>query len=169
MAVDRLPAQLAGRISLSETVGEVLMALLSIGGLLFLRDTAWFTAADGARIAVLDPGFSTSWLPVLVALLLSLAVNLVVVHLVGRWTMPLAASHAMLQLAMGVAVIVPALSGSLIDPRLAAQLGWPGLASSDGPAMLILAAGVTLVTAWEIFDAFRRALRARAVAVATEA
>ncbi len=53
--VDRLPNRPAGRISLSETVGEVLTTLLSIGGLLFLRDTAWFTDAGGSPIAVLDP------------------------------------------------------------------------------------------------------------------
>jgi hypothetical protein len=105
----------------------------------------------------------------LITLLVALAGLQIVVHLVGRWTMPLAVSHAALQVAIAAPLVALALGGSLIDQRFAAQLGRPELARGDWPVMLILAAGVTLVTAWEIFDAFRRAHRTRTVAMATEA
>lgn len=48
----------------------------------------------------------------------------------------------------------------LINPAFADALGWPPLADGNGPVMLSIAAGTVLVTAWEIFDGFRRARRA---------
>ena len=124
---------------MGETVGEVLTTLLSIGGLLVLRDTAWFTDAAAARIAVLDPALSVFWVPALITVLMALAGLRIVVYLVGRWTMPLAVSHAALQVAIAAPLVALALGGSLIDPRFAAQLGRPELARGDGPVMLILA------------------------------
>ena len=47
-------------------------------------------------------------------------------------------------------------------PSFAEALGWPPLADARGPAMLGLAAAAVLVTAWDIYDAFRRARRADA-------
>jgi hypothetical protein len=86
----------------------------------------------------------------------------IVVFLVGRWTMPLAAANAVLHLAFSLPVIALALSGSLINPAFADALGWPPLADARGPVMLGLAAGTLWVTAWEIYDGFRRARRAEA-------
>ena len=54
-----------------------------------------------------------------------------------------------------------ALTGSLINPAFAEALGWPQLAEGDGVAMIGLAAGMILVTAWEIVELFRRAPRSR--------
>jgi len=53
-----------------------------------------------------------------------------------------------------------ALHGTLINPAFAAEVGWPALAEGNGVVMLAIAALVVVVTAWEIFDAFRRARRA---------
>jgi hypothetical protein len=86
----------------------------------------------------------------------------IVVFLVGRWTMPLAAANAVLHLAFSLPVIALALGGSLINPAFADALGWQPLAESRGPVMLALAAGTLLVTVWENFDGFRRARRADA-------
>ena len=85
----------------------------------------------------------------------------VLVYIVGRWTIPLAIGNAILQLAFAVPIVVLALNGTLINPAFAAEIGWPPLAESDGIVMLGVAAGVTLVTGWEIVDAFRRARRAQ--------
>ena len=100
--------------------------------------------------------------PALIAILAALGGLQIVVFLVGRWTMPLAAANAVLQVAFTVPVVVLALTGSLINPAFADALGWPPLAEGRGPVMLALAAGALLVTAWEIYDAFRRARRADA-------
>jgi hypothetical protein len=157
--VDRLPALPAGRVSAGETVGEVLSTALSIGGLLFLSGAVWFTDAAGDAIPLFNPDLWSGWLPALIAILASIAALQIVVFLAGRWTILLAATHAVLEVAVAVPVIALALTGSLLNPVFADAIGWP-LAEGRGPVMLALAAGVLLVTAWEILDGFRRAHRA---------
>jgi hypothetical protein len=158
--VDRLPALPADRISASDAVGELITTAISIGGLLFLNGAVWFTDSSGDPIPLLNPELWSILVPALVAILAVQGALQIVVFLVGRWTMPLASAHAVFQLAFSVPVIALALTGSLINPAFADALEWPPLADPRGPAMLGLAAGTVLVTAWEIFDGFRRARRA---------
>ena len=159
--VDRLPEVPSSRMSAVEAVGDILMIVLSIGGLIFLNQVAWFTDAAGELIPLFNPDLWNGWMPALIAVLLSIAALTGVVFLIGRWTMPLAILHAVLQLAFAVPVAALALTGSLINPAFADALGWPQLAEGDGVAMIALAAGVILVTAWEIVEVIRRARRSQ--------
>jgi hypothetical protein len=158
--VDRLPALPADRISASDAVGELISTAIGIGGLLFLNNAVWFTDASGDPIPLLNPDLWTLLVPVLVAILAAQGAVQIIVFLVGRWTMPLASANAVVLLAFSVPVIVLALGGALINPAFADALGWPPLADARGPVMLGLAATALLVTAWEIYDGFRRARRA---------
>jgi hypothetical protein len=158
--VDMLPDPKAERVTAGEAVGEVISSLIAIGGLLFLRNLSSVTGADGEVIPLFDRALTDFWFPVLIAVLAAIAALQVLVYVVGRWTIPLAIGFTMLELAFAVPVIVLALSGTLINPAFAAEIGWPPLAERDGLVMLSIAAAATLVTAWEIFDAFRRARRA---------
>ena len=162
--VDRLPALPSARISASDLVGEVLGTALGIGSLLYLNSVVWFTDAAGDPIPLFNPDMWSLLIPTLVAIMAAIAGLQIVVFLVGRWTMPLAAANAVLQLAFSVPVVALALTGSLINPDFAEALGWPPLAEGRGPAMLGLAAGVVLVTGWYIYDGFRRARRADSMA-----
>jgi hypothetical protein len=158
--VDRLPELPTVRVTAGDTVGEVVTTALSIGGIVFLSSAVWFTDASGGPIPLFNPAVWGFWMPALIAVLVALAGLQVVIFLAGRWTMPLAVVHAMLQLAFTVPAAALALTGTLINPAFADALGWPPLADGRGPAMLALAAGALAVTAWEIFDGFRRARRA---------
>lgn len=157
--VDMLPDPRAERVGVGETVGEVFTTLLTIGGLLFLRDLSLVTDANAEIVPVFDPALTTFWLPVFIAVLAVIAVLQVLVFVAGRWTIPLAVGFTILQLGFAVPVIVLALNGTLVNPAFAAGIGWPPLAERDGIVMLSIAAATTLVTAWEIFDAFRRTRR----------
>ena len=159
--VDMLPEPAADRMGVGETVGEVLTTLITIGALLFFRDIGSVTDASGDPISLFDPALTTLWFPAFIAILAALGVLQVVVYVVGRWTMPLAIGNAALQVAFAVPVVVLALSGSIINSAFAAEIGWPPLAEGNGPVMLVVAASVTLVSGWEIIDAFRRARRAQ--------
>lgn len=158
--VDMLPEEASHRIGAGETVGEVLTTMLTIGGLLFLRDLSWVNGPDGEAISLFDPALTTFWFPALIAILAVLALFQVAVFVIGRWTIPLAGGYTILQLAFAVPVVWLALRGTLVNPAFAAEVGWPPLAEGDGLVMMAIAAVVALVTAWEIFDAFRRARRA---------
>jgi hypothetical protein len=159
--VEMLPEPSADRMSAGETVGEVLTTLITIGGLLFLRDLGGVTDAGGNPIPFFDPALTDVWFPLLIVILVVLAVLQVTVYVVGRWTMPLAIGNALLQVAFAVPIVVLALNGTLVNPAFAAEIGWPELAESDGVVMLAVAAGVTVVSGWEVVDAFRRARRAQ--------
>jgi hypothetical protein len=159
--VAMLPEPAPDRMSAGETVGEVLTTLITIGGLLFLRDLGSVTDAGGDPIPFFSPALTDVWFPALIGVLVVLAILQVAVYVVGRWTMALATGNALLQVAFAVPIVVLALTGTLVNPAFAAEIGWPELAEGDGLVMLAVAAGVTLVSGWEIVDAFRRARRAQ--------
>lgn len=158
-SVKSLPEVRTGRVSVGDTVGEVLTVLLTLGGLLVVRSWSGFTDENGVVVSTLTPDFANLWLPVVMAALVGMGLMHLTVFRMGRWTMPLASIHALLQVAFAGPLIALALTGSLISPAFAVHVGWPPLAQGNGPVMVWLAVGVLLVTAWEIVDAFRRARR----------
>lgn len=160
--VDMLPALPNVRVGAGEMVGELVTTSLTIGGILFLQQPAWFTDERGDSIPLFNPGLWDGWLPILIAVLVALAALQVMAFVVGRWNTVLAFVHAILQVAFAVPVAWLALSGALINPAFAEALGWPALADDTGPAMLLLAAAVVGITAWEIVAVFRRAGRSAA-------
>jgi hypothetical protein len=157
--IDDLPAISTGKISLTDTIGELVTLLVTIGGLILLRTISINDAQTGQSVPLLDPGLASFWLPYLVATLVTLVGFRIVLHVVGRWTVPMAIAHAIMELAFAVPVVYLALNGDLINPAFAAAVGYPPLAESRGWAMVIIAVSVTAVTAWEIVDGFRRARR----------
>jgi len=96
--VEMFPEERSNRIGAGETVGEVITTMLTIGGLLFLRDLSWVSGSDGEVISLFDPALTTFWFPALIAILALLAVYQGAVYVAGRWTMPLAAGYTVLQL-----------------------------------------------------------------------
>ena len=158
--VDRLPELPNDRMSASETVGEIVTIMLMVAGLVFLGGLSWFSESLGEAVTLFNPDLWSGWLPALIAILIALGVLHVIVFMVGRWTMPLAAGYAILDIAFAVPLIYLALTGSLVNPAFAEAIGWPPLAEGDGIAMISLALGAGAVTAWEIVQIFRRARRA---------
>lgn len=158
--VERLPEKESGRMTAGETVGEVVTALITIGGLLFLRSIS-VPGAAGAEISLFEPILTNFWYPIWIAVLLAQAVLHIIVFTVGRWTIPLAAGFAALQLAFALPLIYLATRGILVNPAFAAEIGWPPMAQGDGVVMLAVAVGTAIASAWEIAGAFIRARNGR--------
>ena len=154
--LERLPEPTKTRVTAGEVVGEVITVLITIGGLLFLNSLAT-TGPGGADIKLLDPALTTFWLPAFVVILAAVGVLHVMAFVVGRWTMPLAVVHAIVEIAFAVPLVKLALDGTLVNPAFAAHVGYPPLAEGDAPAMLAIAVVTTLVTGWEIVSVFLRA------------
>ncbi len=146
-------------MSVGETVGEIVTIGLSIGGLLYLRGWSWVTDASGEPIPLFDPALWDAWFPALIGVLALQAVFHIVKLMVGRWTIALAIVNAVLLVALAIPFAVLALTGSLINPAFAAEIGWPPLAEGDGVVMLVVAAATILTTGWEVVSGFRRARR----------
>lgn len=155
--VDRLPALPPGRVGAGEAVGEVVTMIISIAGLVFLSTVVWFRDDSGDPIFLFNPDVWGAVGPFLIGAYVALAVLHIVIFMAGRWTMALAGAHAILQVAVAAPVVALALAGTLINPAFADAVGWPPLAHGNGVMMLSVAAAVALVTAWEVFDGFRRA------------
>jgi hypothetical protein len=151
----------AGRVGPGETIGEIVTLAISIGGLLVLRGVSSFADAGERGIPLLQPDVVNLWIPALIAILGALVAFEIVKLWTGGWTTTLAVVHTVLQTAFSGPVIVLALTGSIINPAFAEEIGWPPLAEATGPVMLALAAVALLVTAWEIVDGFRRARQPR--------
>jgi hypothetical protein len=158
-SVDRLPEVPSTRISIGETVGEVITQIIGIVFLLVLRGLTWTDSQTGQQISILAPELTDFWLPFLAIVLLVLIGFRIVLYLLGRWTMAMAVAHTLIELAFAIPVVYLALNGLLVNPAFAASVGYPPLAEGDGPVMILIAIGVVLVTAWEIVDGFRQARR----------
>jgi hypothetical protein len=153
--VDRLPVAASGRMSASDLVTELITNILCIVGLVVLTQVS--VTVDGTQVPLLASDFEAFWVPVMVAILVLQALLQIVVYARGRWTTRLAAMNAAVGIAFAAPVVVLALQGRIVDPSFGAAIGWPELGAANGITMVILAISVTLVTAWDILEAFRKA------------
>lgn len=159
--LDQLPKRATGRISIIDMITEVLTLLITIGGLLILQGLTFTDSATGQQVSILEPALVNFWLPFLIAMLAALVVVQLVVFSIGHWSIPLAVVFTALELGFAVPIVYLALNGMLVNPAFAQLIGYPPLAEGDGALMIVIAISVALVTGWEIFDAFRKALRSQ--------
>jgi hypothetical protein len=151
----------SGAVSVGETVGEIVTLGISIGGLLYLRGWSWVTDAAGEPIPLFDPALWDFWFPVLIGVLALQVLFHIVKLMVGRWTLGLAIVNALLLAAFALPFAWLAVTGALINPAFAAEIGWPPLADGDGVVMLVVAGATVLINGWEAIDGFRKARRPR--------
>ena len=149
----------SGAVSVGETVGEIVTLGISIGGLVYLRGWSWVTDAAGEPIPLFNPTLWDFWFPLLIGVLVLQVGFHVVKLMVGRWTIGLAIVNAVLLAAFAVPFAALAVTGELINPAFAAEVGWPPLAEGDGVAMLAVAAATILINGWEAVNGFRLARR----------
>lgn len=160
--VESLPdVPASGRAKVGETVGEIVSLALTIGGLLVVRGISSFADAGEAGVPLLQAEVATFWIPVLIALTAALIGFQIVKFWVGGWTTRLAVAHAVLQVGFAAPFVVLALTGSIINPDFAAEIGWPPLADGRGPVMLAIGIGTILISGWEVVTGFRHARRPR--------
>ncbi|MET8085636.1 permease prefix domain 1-containing protein [Micromonospora sp. NPDC005237] len=158
--VDELPDVPAHRdVSLVDTIAAVAMLVLTIGYLPLQHYQSWVRASDGDNIPVLDPALWSFWLPALMVVLLAIAVFEVVKYRIGRWSWPLFAVKALLNLAFTVPLAGLALSDALLNPALGERLSW--LADADNRSLLnaLIALGVAVVLVWDLVDTVLKSRR----------
>jgi len=156
--LERLPKVSTGRISVSETAGEVVTVLITMGVLAFAA-TLRTTDAAGTQVPLLSTGFATVWLPILLVTLALRAVDYVRAYNAGRWTTWLTVYHSLVHLAFWVVVGVVATSGWIVNPAFGEAIGIPRLADGEGPVMLWIAIFTTMATGYEIVRTFLRSRR----------
>ena len=114
----------------------------------------------GEAVPVLDPALWSSWLPVLLALLVLQGGLVLVVHRAGRWTWRTAGVGAALDVATAGLLVWLVQTDRLLDGRFVEALVGGGWASAARDLTLAITLGVVVVTLWDQVETVRR-LRAR--------
>jgi hypothetical protein len=159
--LERLPKVSTGRISLSETAGEIVTVLISIGALIFAA-TLTTTSGAGEQVPLFSTDFRRIWLPILVATLALRGVDYLRAYNAGRWTRPHAVYHGLVHLAFGVLVVMLAMMGWILNPAFGQAINVGDLADGGGLVMrwvAIVAAGATIYELVRVFTRARRSDR----------
>jgi hypothetical protein len=158
--VDQLPAVPTHRdISLAESIAYIGLLLVTIGYLPFQHYRSWVRTTAGDNIPLLDPALWSSWLPALIGVLVLTVAFEIVKYRIGRWSWPLFATKALLNLAFAVPVAWLALSDRLLNPALRGRLSWLADADNRHVLAVVIAVGAAVIAGWDLIDTARRTRR----------
>ncbi|MGN9777271.1 HAAS signaling domain-containing protein [Micromonospora sp. H33] len=159
--VDDLPDEPVERdVTLTDTCAS-LVALVLTAAFLVWQHFQTLVPAGSDQLAILDPALWTSWLPVLLAVMVVSVGLELTKYRIGRWTWPLVAVNALLHLTFAVPVIWLLLTDRLLNPEFVARIPW----LRDGDNLDTVATGVVVgivaIVIWDVIDSVVKALRAR--------
>ena len=158
---DDLPEVTSGTISLGDTAMTVVVTVLTIAALFWQRSSTLVTD-DGAPVAILEPDNWSFWWPFLIVLLVVEAVLAILAFRRGRWTPTLFGQYAAIQVVFAAAVLWLLSQDRFLNPEFVALLDWGDVGDPDSILNGLIAAGVVVVTLWDLVDtalSMRRANR----------
>ncbi|MER5701605.1 permease prefix domain 1-containing protein [Micromonospora sp. NPDC002296] len=159
--VDQLPEVPAKQdMTLTDIAASVALLLFTAAFLPWQHFWSWARQIDGERIPLLDPALWRSWLPVLLAVLLAGVVFELVKYRVGRWTWPLVAVKAALDLAFTVPVVWLLADDRLLNPDLVERFAWLQDEGNRQSITVIAIITTVMVLVWDLIDSGVKARRA---------
>lgn len=160
--VDDLPDVPQERsIPLADTIASIVFYLALVGTMVWQHFAGW-VRSDGGSGPALDPELWSSWLPLLIVVLVLSAVFELVLYGRGEWTIGLAVVNAVLSLAFLVPVVYLLLQQMLLSDLFVQAVGMT--AEVERNIGVGASVGIVAVVAWEIGDGFVKAVKARGVA-----
>jgi hypothetical protein len=157
-SLDRLPELPARRQGLVDAVSAITWIGILIA---LLVGQQFFLFLDGRNVPALNPDHWAFWFPVLILLLLAEIGVEVARFRTGRWTVPLAAVNAVLNVAGASVVIALLWAGTLLNAELFAVLGWADDAGPSNVVSILVTIAMIGIAGFSIVDAFVRAIRRR--------
>lgn len=150
---DDLPYPAAtGAPPLSDFIVTAVAALFAVGAIVWQQLSSVFLAADGSPIPMLNPALWTFWLPYFFAVLALTVVHAAVLYRTGRWTVALAVTSGLLNLAGAVPLIVLIATGRLFNPEFFARFEWDGVVAPGGVGATWTVVALVVITLWAIVD-----------------
>ncbi|GEP48763.1 hypothetical protein FVP74_08180 [Microbacterium saccharophilum] len=143
------------------TFGDMLSTLifLALGAAAILWDLN-LGFVPGENLSFLDPGLWPGWVTGLFVVMALEGALAVIVHVTGRWTVPLAVVNAVLGLAFAVPALWLLFDGALLNPAFFPTVVMSGDGAEVHQILSVIAGfGIVGVTLWDIIDAFRKARR----------
>lgn len=145
-----------------ETIATVVFVGVAIAFFPWQHFRSWVETADGERLPLLNPELWSSWIPILIAVLVVEIVLAVAVYRVGRMTYGFATVTLLLGLAFAIPAIWLLRDERLINPDVVAHFSWLG--DNLGQVTVWTIIVIVAVTVWEAGDAFVKAYRQRNLA-----
>jgi hypothetical protein len=160
--VDQLPEVRADRqITLTDTAAAIGWLVLVIAYLPLQHFHSFVPASGGDNLPILDPALWSFWLPFLIAVLIATVGLEIAKYRAGRWTWPLVAVNAVLDLAFAVPVVWLLLTDRLLNPEFVARFEWLGQGDNRDIVATAALVGTILIVLWDIVDSMVKAYRNR--------
>ncbi|MGC5019558.1 HAAS signaling domain-containing protein [Micromonospora sp. DT47] len=159
-SVDQLPEGPVDRqITLTDAAAAIAWLTLAIAYLPWQHFQSWVFDDEGRNLPILDPALWSIWLPFLLAVLVATVALEVAKYRAGRWTWPLVAVNALLDLAFAVPVAWLMLTDRLLNPDFVQRFEWLRQADHLDAVANLVVVGTTLVVLWDIVDSVVKARR----------
>ncbi|MEV0429247.1 permease prefix domain 1-containing protein [Micromonospora sp. NPDC050495] len=160
--VDQLQEDYTARqITPVDTVAAIGFLVLVIAYLPIQHFHSFVPGDGGGNLPILDPALWSFWLPFLMAVLVATIGLEFAKFRAGRWTWPLVAVNAALDLAFAVPVLWLISTDRLLNPDFVQRWEWLSQAENLHNVATFVAVGTALVTAWDIIDSAVKAYRNR--------
>ncbi|MCW3817461.1 permease prefix domain 1-containing protein [Micromonospora sp. DR5-3] len=157
-SVDQLPeAPEERQVTLVDSCASIVFLVLAIAFFPWQHFQPW-VSGDGSRLPMIDPALWSFWLPLLLAVLVADIGLEVAKYRARRWTWPLVAAKAVLDLAFAVPLVWLLLTDRLLNPDLVQRFEWlrEGGAQDVARVAVVLTAAVTV---WGLIDSAVKARR----------
>ncbi len=157
-SVDQLPEPRQSGTGIGDVIARVIAVFAAAAALVWDHFIGF---VPGIPISFFAPELWPVGVTYALVILALAALLLVVVHVVGRWTLPLAAADIVLTLALAVPALYLLITGQLLNPEF-----FPTVIPTDGADVgrivtIVVGFAIAGSAVWEVIDTVRKAIAAR--------
>ncbi|GGR91146.1 hypothetical protein GCM10010169_39310 [Micromonospora fulviviridis] len=159
--VDQLPEETRERqITLVDSCASIVFLLVAVAFLPWQHFQPWLSG-DGSRLPMIDPALWSFWLPALIVVLVASMGLEIAKYRAGRWTWPLVAANAVLNLAFAAPLVWLLLTDRLLNPALIERFAWLREGGAEDVAQVAVVV-TAVVVVWDVIDSAVKARKAAA-------
>ncbi|SCL54316.1 permease prefix domain 1-containing protein [Micromonospora chersina] len=157
--VDQLPEEARERqVTLVDSCASIVFLLVAIAFLPWQHFQPWLSG-DGSRLPMIDPALWSFWLPALIVVLVATMGLEIAKYRAGRWTWPLVAVNAALNLAFAAPLVWLLLTDRLLNPALIERFAWLREGGAEDVAQIATVVTAVIVV-WDVIDSAVKARKA---------
>ncbi|MFI6330423.1 permease prefix domain 1-containing protein [Micromonospora chersina] len=157
--VDQLPEETRERqVTLVDSCASIVFLLVAVAFLPWQHFQPWLSG-DGSRLPMIDPALWSFWLPALIVVLVATVGLEIAKYRAGRWTWPLVAVNAALNLAFAAPLVWLLLTDRLLNPALIERFAWLREGGAEDVAQVATVV-TAVVVVWDVIDSAVKARKA---------
>ncbi|MEU4371166.1 permease prefix domain 1-containing protein [Micromonospora chersina] len=157
--VDQLPEETRERqVTLVDSCASIVFLLVAVAFLPWQHFQPWLSG-DGSRLPMIDPALWSFWLPALIVVLVATVGLEIAKYRAGRWTWPLVAVNAALNLAFAAPLVWLLLTDRLLNPALVERFAWLREGGAEDVAQVATVV-TAVVVVWDVIDSVVKARKA---------